>query len=405
MDDKKNSSREEDKNRQTIIMRRYIELVARWYDIPPSTKTLIKLLPIFIILAAIPLTVRLLQQPQSLIQNAAAPAVYQVPSTIDSTGATDVSAALNSFIASVPDNSIIQFPPQGKYLLSQGIQIAQRKGLTFEGNGSSLIDASSSGGSDQLSSLFVLGHAYQGSWSDNNNNITVQDFTLIGNNTKPGVFTPGQEGEAGMEIEGTNNLLVQNVTVKGVFGDGFKIGDASNGVHLYNNTVQNAGRNDVSIVSGSNIEIDHNNFTESGYITFDIEPNTSGETIAYVNYHDNVIGSWKSAEFFAVDKSQTGAGIHDITVNNNIISYGSLKTWVASSVGRKQNITFTNNVSTLGPVAGPVLTLAHIDGLNVYGNLQSLTSGSLAQISDCTNVVTAPPSESPTPTPKPTAAP
>jgi len=34
-----------------------------------------------------------------------------------------------------------------------------------------------------------------------------------------------------------------------------------------------------------------------------------------------------------------------------------------------------------------VLNFAHIDGLTVTGNVQPLTSGSLAAISDCTNVV------------------
>jgi hypothetical protein len=62
--------RQEEKNHQEDIMKRYNALVTRWYNAPPSTKTILKLLPIFIILAAIPLTVNLTQKQQGLSTNA-----------------------------------------------------------------------------------------------------------------------------------------------------------------------------------------------------------------------------------------------------------------------------------------------------------------------------------------------
>jgi len=40
-----------------------------------------------------------------------------VPGTIDATGATDVSVALNNFIGTVSDGSIIAFPPNAIYQL------------------------------------------------------------------------------------------------------------------------------------------------------------------------------------------------------------------------------------------------------------------------------------------------
>jgi hypothetical protein len=37
-----------------------------------------------------------------------------------------------------------------------------------------------------------------------------------------------------------------------------------------------------------------------------------------------------------------------------------------------------------------VLNFAHVDGLTITGNTQPLSSGSLASIADCTNVVSSP---------------
>ena len=54
-------------------------------------------------------------------------------------------------------------------------------------------------------------------------------------------------------------------------------------------------------------------------------------------------------------------------------------------LARRQNIVFTNNTSTVAG-GGPVLRFAHIDGLTVTGNVQPLSSGVLASITDSTGV-------------------
>ena len=55
------------------------------------------------------------------------------PSTIDSTGATDVTAELVAFIASVPDGSTISFPAGARYRIEKSLIIEGRHDLTFEG--------------------------------------------------------------------------------------------------------------------------------------------------------------------------------------------------------------------------------------------------------------------------------
>jgi hypothetical protein len=79
--------------------------------------------------------------------------------------------------------------------------------------------------------------------------------------------------------------------------------------------------------------------------------------------------------------------VRDVTVSGNTVTGASLLTVI--DLARRQNITFTNNRSSV-TAAGPVLRLAHIDGLTVTGNVQPLSSGVLASITDSTGVTYAP---------------
>ncbi len=307
---------------------------------------------------------------------------HSVPSSIDATGATDVTAALNTWIASVPNGSTIVFPAGARYRLSQGVQMAGRSGLTFEGSGATLI--ASGPGTNQLSSLFVIGHAYGKSWSGGDRNITIRGFTLIGNSPTPGVFSGG-ENQHGIEVEGATGVLVEGVTFRALYGDAIKIGDASSGVTFRNSTVETTGRNGVTVTSGSNILVERVAVQRAGYCTFDIEPNTASESATGITIRDNTAGSWGNA-FFAAEGSHTGATIDGITVSRNQISGSSLLTVVDNGgTSRMRNISFTNNKSTK-TASGPVLRFAHITGLTITGNVQPLSSGVLASITDSTGV-------------------
>ena len=306
------------------------------------------------------------------------------PSTIDTTGATEVSQALNNFIATVPDGSIISFKSGGTYLLKQGIQIANRKNLIFEGNNSTLKIISSALATDQLASEFVLGHQYGGSWANGNSNITIRNFTLIGNDPTPGTFTSGQEGQANLEITGTNNVEISNVTGSAAPGD-FAFFEGVNGAWLHNSHAISAGRNGVSVISGTNVTAENSAFDKSGYLVFDDEPNDSTEASTNIIFRNNTATSW-GAEFAAVEGSHTGAPINGVTIDGNTITSGALLTVVDNGgTARMKNIIFTNNVSKVTG-AGPILIFAHVDGLTVTGNTQPLSGGSLTSISDSTGV-------------------
>ena len=281
---------------------------------------------------------------------------------------TDAGAALNSWLGSVPSGSTVLFKAGGVYRMDRGLKVSKTN-VTFEGNGATL---KSHGDSSDFSSLFVV----------SGTGITIRDFNLVGNSPTPGVYRGGQEWAHGILTTGGGHLEIANVNVSAVYGDCIKIGKATDTVWFHDSTCTSVGRNGVSIIAGSNVTIERVAFPKSGYCTFDIEPNSSTEVVRNIKFLNNTAGTWSNA-FLAADGA-AGSVVNGVTASGNTISGKSLKTII--DIARRQNVVFTNNRSLVA-ASGPVLRFAHIDGLTVTGNVQPLTSGSLASITDSTNVV------------------
>ena len=306
-----------------------------------------------------------------------------MPSTIDATGTSDVSAALNSFVAGVADGSAIVFPAGATYRLDQGIQFASRHNLVFVGNGTTLTVGAGVSGDNQLASTFVLGHRYGGFWEGNNTDIAIRDFILVGNSTTPGVFNSAAEHLASFEVEGSTRVEISNCRSSGYYGDFVKVGDNSMSVWVHNNTVPTVGRNGGTIISGRDITFEQNTFGTVGYCVFDIEPNTVSEATYNAKFLANTAVSWDCA-FLSVEGSHTGATIDGVVAAGNTVTGDSIYTVVDNGgTARMKNISFTGNTG-MKTVDGPVLTFAHIDALTVADNVQPLSSGILTRIVDST---------------------
>jgi hypothetical protein len=293
-----------------------------------------------------------------------------VPESIDATGATDASVALNLFLSTVPDASTIVFKAGAVYRMNQGLKFSDRHDLTFEGNGATL---QSNGDTLETSSLFAL-------WGGNTG-ITIRDFNLVGNSPTPGVYKPGSEGAHGVLIDGGSDIDVSGVNVSSVWGDGFYVGLWADTVSIHDSTVASNGRNGVSIISGRNVTVQRVTFTKSGYCTFDIESNQPTEGANNIKFVDNVAGTW--GNIFLAANGVPGSIVDGVTVRNNRVTGSTLLSDI--TLPRRQNIVFENNTSTV-PADGPVLRFAHIDGLTVTGNVQPLKSGALAFVDDSTAV-------------------
>jgi len=308
-----------------------------------------------------------------------------VPANIDRSGATDVSSALNAFIASVPDGSIIAFPTDATYRLDTGIQFANRHGLVFAGNGTTLMVGASASGNDPLASSFVLGWAYGAHfWEFGNTDIAIRDFVLVGNSPSPGVFLRDNgQHLSSFEVEGATRVEITGCRSSNYYGDFVKVGVNSTSVWVHDNTITSVGRNGGTIISGRDITFERNSFGTVGYCVFDVEPNKVTQATYNAKFLANTVVSWGNG-FLAVEASHTGAIIDGIVVDGNTVTGSTIETVIDNGgATRIKNISFTNNTGAKA-TTGPILIFAHIDGLTIEGNVQPLKSGPLAKIVNST---------------------
>ena len=123
-------------------------------------------------------------------------------------------------------------------------------------------------------------------------------------------------------------------------------------------------------------------FPKSGYCTFDIEPNSSTEV---GRQHQLPVQHGGDVEQLVPRRRWRGRirGQRRDGQRQHGSAGRTLLTII--DLARRQNVVFTNNTLAV-TASGPVLRFAHIDGLTVTGNVQPLTSGVLASITDSTGV-------------------
>lgn len=297
-----------------------------------------------------------------------------VPTSIDATGGSDASAALQSWLPTVPAGSTIVFKAGGTYRMDRGLRVG-RADLVFDGNGATL---RSNGDATSASSLFIV----------SGTNIKIRDFKLVGNSPSPGSLRLGQEYAHGVQTYGATNVEISGVTISAVYGDGLMVGGWSDSVWFHDSRVLSAGRNGVAILAGRNVTVERVAFDTSGWATFDIEPWEASGGALDVTFRNNTAGTWNGQwGFFFGAEGIDGSVVRNVTVSGNTITGSPLTTYVR--LARRQNIVFTNNTSRVA-ASGPVLRFANIDGLTVTGNVQPLSSGALASISTSTDVTYTP---------------
>ena len=182
-----------------------------------------------------------------------------VPSSIDASGATDVSAALNAFIKSVPDGSTIVFKAGGTYRLEpQGIVLYNRHNLVLEGNGATL--GCDPGGMARRPDQ----HSSQRTSIGHNSHISIRNFTLVGSNPNTTtIYSPGS-GEEPARRRHLGRLVHRDrrEPISKTYGDGVYISGnddthvSADSVWIHDNTFTYIGRNGIALTAGSNVTIE-----------------------------------------------------------------------------------------------------------------------------------------------------
>jgi hypothetical protein len=320
-----------------------------------------------------------------------------VPTTINSTGTADASAALNSWIATVPNNSTIVFKSGTTYLLNDGIKLVNRHGLTFLGNGATLKANGTAG--THTDTPFALWGADTG--------ITIDGFTIIGNNTT-GLYNPDgvHENLMGVNIFGGKDIEIRNNTIRNTWGDCVYVTSSedefgnrtwSEDVYIHGNSCSKIGRMGIAVIAVNRITVENNSFDDMSLDVLDIEPDWPNQGARDVMFRNNTIGSYAHSDLYRsmvmhiVGNAQ--APVVNVTMDNNVITEGRQVNARNSAGGvtaradrpGRQNIRITNNRSN---VAGPgyMLDIQNTNTVVITGNVQPLTSGQFAYLYNNTNV-------------------
>src|SRR5437868_11291535 len=202
------------------------------------------------------------------VPEARSAATYRVPATIDSTGATDVTAPLLAFFVQVPDGSTIAFPAGGRYRIEGTLALENRHDLAFEGNGAQFF-ATTQG--NRTRSMWRL---------DFGSGLTFRDIVVKGANPKagtgPGAYVSTLEAQHGFDVEGTDGVHLQGVTVTDPYGDFVNI-DKQKRIWAQNVTVRDStfarsGCQGMAITGARSVVSEHKNISDVARSTFDVEP-------------------------------------------------------------------------------------------------------------------------------------
>jgi hypothetical protein len=300
---------------------------------------------------------------------APARATVTVPATIDPTGATDVTAALQRFIAAAPRGSTVVLRHSARYRVDGTLQLRDRTGLTLDGNGATLFAAAPGG--PYRAAIRLLGGR---SW-------TLRNLTVTGSKPPDAGFNPELQWQHGIDLRGVRGATLRDVTVRDVWGDGIYVGLSTNGaawsrdVSIIDSHSAGTGRIGVAVTAGRDVLVRGGTWSEPGLSTFDIEPNGAPGGVRRVTVEHARLGAGSRARALDI----TGSGpVSDITFRENILIGRPLHVRVDQEQDRPRDIAVQDNLSSVlftgpGPAA---MVFRNTDGVTVSGNRQPLPPGS-----------------------------
>ena len=325
-----------------------------------------------------------------------------VSESIDHTGATDVTSALQAAITGASNGSAIHLQPDGIYRCDHSLNVSGRSNLTFEGHGAEIRGYAHTGS-------YLPGHSkFRVSESTN---IKFHDLILTGTSPTPGQAILGQEIEAGFEMfDDVFGIEIWGCTIKDLYGDGIRGYYVVDDLWAHDNVFSRCGRAHIVLEGGHRWLVENNTFylINNSVGVVDIEPfigppeDQQWNDCTYFTFRNNAIRQYAVGQvanfYFAANCMYLGSGwtMDHFTFTGNTAYNGSLRSilGVGGDPPRYTNIVITNNVALGAAQAwNPQSTacggfqIAHCDGVLVTGNSVTFSpSHVLATFTECTGV-------------------
>jgi hypothetical protein len=216
--------------------------------------------------------------------------VYKPPKKIKSDCSVPVDSQINSWLAGVPDNAMVQFEAGRCYGQDGTITLTGRSGLVIDGQGAEF-RALTPGGSHRANWRFVGGRS-----------LTVQNLAVRGSNPT-GAYDTAIEWQHGFSVEGVQGMTLTNVQARETWGDGVMVwrssytpacgDDASSArdVVVANATLERIGRQGVAVVDAENVTVQDSVIGPVAWSSVDIETDADCEIARNVSILRNQFGA------------------------------------------------------------------------------------------------------------------
>jgi hypothetical protein len=314
---------------------------------------------------------------------------YTVPKTVTRDCSRDVTSALNSRIASLPEKSTLTFPANGCYRIDGTIAISDKHSLTIDG-GNSRFKAMTDGSAlppkeARTRDQFLVRRS---------SNITIKNAIAYGANPHAGsddrAYVAAFEAQHGFEVSSSSFVTLDHVQAYNVYGDFVYIGGGtvpSHYVTLKNSTFRANGRIGVSVVNATDVLISHNVLDQMRRSVFDLEPFSVKWIIQRVTIQNNTVGRAR-LNFFS---SFGGCAIvdHISVLQNRLVGQelnGEVVNQPTCSI-RRTHFTFSGNTSDTeyGTRSGMALKFVGVDAILLTNNVVPLAANRnmhLARLTD-----------------------
>lgn len=303
----------------------------------------------------------------------------------------DAADAIANFLNGVPPSTHVVVPD--KYTVAKAVGLTARSALDldFAQTGELKSIAPLSGYNENFSPIYF--HSFSGG----NHGCKVHGGHIAGSSPTPGIFVSGKEGQHGILADGGSDYEFYDLTIDSCWGDAIEVNSHADKVAIHDFRVPNIGRNAVSSIMGTNIEIWNFVFGKMGYMPFDLEPNNPGEPTSGVYLHDGTVDLFTNA-FFAADgpSKPNDSDIHDVRIERVTVTGAGLAAWKAKdpltqasllsivdivATTRRKNFYF-GDLTCLIPVSGIQFKMAHVDGLTLK-NLRDPNGPVQYSVTDC----------------------
>ncbi|HUD10191.1 MAG TPA: hypothetical protein VMR28_00795 [Candidatus Saccharimonadales bacterium] len=297
---------------------------------------------------------------------------YTVPSSIPDDCSVDNTAALQSWLTSLPANATANFPVNGCYLVQGNYLLLHGTiGLTINGNGSffkrtnpTIIENNDA----NVPLLFLV----------QNTNLTINNLGLDGGYNGMKYGGVGFEGHYGLLLESNNGLTMNGLNVNNVGGDFINLQfrdkrfDSSNALNtnilVTNSNFNTAGYHGITIESADGVTFSHDVFTNISVDAMDFEydtystPFVNGQPVIAaednINIIDNVWNNDRYDWFASLQGQHPGVQEDNIVLSGNTITtaepimkvIGTNESSYAQP-GWFDGLTFTNNTILAPAVA------------------------------------------------------